>query len=476
MKKYFYLAAVSAMMLTACSNDEAISSSPEPVQGAPQAVAFDTYVPGTTRAGSITGVITTEKLKETDKGFGVFAYYHDNAKYAAGLTPNFMYNEHIHWSSSWTYSPLKYWPNETNKDGQDPAATSPAAVSPSTDNVDKLSFFAYAPYTALDIATTGVKITNGTSDVDAYQVATTGDIANETGIIKVSKESVTGDPLVEWKASSTLANNVDLLWGVAPAGMSYTAVNGNTCEATAGKPLLDMVKPDKDQKMKFLFQHALSRIGFSVVSSIDKISEGDDFGKYKSAETRVLIDNVKIYGNFGTQGVLNLNNGTANKANWIEASVNRTASTADSPLLTINKANGLLGKFVYENLNTVTGAGTATDATTNFNALNAGVQPSVESLTNDYLMVIPSPLTGTTTTTTVNVMITYHVVTLDTKLTGNVSDVTNTITKTTAIKLECGKSYNLKLILGLTSVKLEATVADWQLADDTDIWVPKNNE
>jgi len=474
MKKYFYLAAVSAIMLTACSNDEAISSSPEPVQGAPQTVAFDTYVPGTTRAGSITGVITTEKLKETDKGFGVFAYYHDNAKYADGLTPNFMYNEHIHWSSSWTYSPLKYWPNETNKDGQDPAATSPAAVSPSTDNVDKLSFFAYAPY--VNLTTAGKMIIDAAANISNPENGKQDAYVEETpssGILSFSKENYSGDPLVEWKASSTLANNVDLLWGVAPAGMSYTAVNGSTCEATAGKPLVNMVKPDKDQKMKFLFQHALSRIGFSVVSSIDKISEGDDFGKYKSTETRVLIDNVKIYGNFGTQGVLNLNNGTANKANWIEASVNRTESTAASPLLTIDKDNGLLDKFVYSGVDAVTGAANAGAATTAFGSLKAGVQPSVESLTNDYLMVIPSVASGTTT---VNVLITYHVVTLDTKLSGFVSDVTNAITKTTTIALENGKSYNLKLILGMTSVKLEATVADWQLVDDTNIWVPKNNE
>jgi hypothetical protein len=41
--------------------------------------------------------------------------------------------------------------------------------------------------------------------------------------------------------------------------------------------------------------------------------------------------------------------------------------------------------------------------------------------------------------------------------------------------LENGKSYNLKLILGLTSVKIDATVADWQLADDVEINLPKNN-
>ena len=90
-----------------------------------------------------------------------------------------------------------------------------------------------------------------------------------------------------------------------------------------------------------------------------------------------------------------------------------------------------------------------------------------------YFMVIPSDLTPTPTA--VNVKITYVVVTKDNQLVGNMSNIENAITKETSIQLENGKSYNLKLILGLTSVKLDATVADWQLADDVEINLPKNN-
>jgi hypothetical protein len=72
------------------------------------------------------------------------------------------------------------------------------------------------------------------------------------------------------------------------------------------------------------------------------------------------------------------------------------------------------------------------------------------------------------------VKITYHVVTKDPKLTDYISNVENIITKQTTLQLESGKSYNLKLILGMTSVKLDATVADWQVADDAEVWLPKN--
>ena len=90
-------------------------------------------------------------------------------------------------------------------------------------------------------------------------------------------------------------------------------------------------------------------------------------------------------------------------------------------------------------------------------------------------MVIPSQLSPETATN-IKVQISYRVITKDEKLDGNISNVSNVITKSTDIVLKNGKSYNLKLILGLTSVKLDATVADWQVADDTEIWLPKNNE
>ena len=85
-------------------------------------------------------------------------------------------------------------------------------------------------------------------------------------------------------------------------------------------------------------------------------------------------------------------------------------------------------------------------------------------------MVIP------TGDTPIKVKITYAVVTKDEKLTGNISNVENVITKESSLNLENGKSYNLKLILGLTSVKLDATVADWQVDGSNEVWLPKNNE
>ena len=75
-------------------------------------------------------------------GFGVFAYYTGNSAWAdagASTIPNFMYNQEVTYDTDhWTYSPVKYWPNNNN-----PADGSGATGSQSKSYI---SFFAYAPY------------------------------------------------------------------------------------------------------------------------------------------------------------------------------------------------------------------------------------------------------------------------------------------------------------------------------------------
>lgn len=597
MKKILFFAA-TAMLFAACANDD-LAVQDETLAAAPGAVSFDVYTSAATRAGDPVGVMTTDKLKTPTKGFGVFAMYQNGADYASATAPNFMFNEHVHWATSWTYSPLKYWPNETTKDSQDPNAT---AIQ-----CDKVSFFAYAPY--VDLTTPGTMTVNTTGPVTeaAYVEATPS-----TGILAITKENYSGDPLVEWKANTDdLDGQVDLLWGVAPNGMAYQSVNPDIyINKTFGLPLTDMVKPDKDQKIKFLFQHALSRIGLSVVSAIDQIAAGDDGNVYSNDQTRVLIKSVEIYGDFGKQGVLNLNNTSANTARWIGESVAKS-EVDGTKLFDITAANGNLNadlRYVDTQITAVNG-----DAA-EFANLNTGVLPSetplfaqgadpskvatdltysfgkalytlsgsdyvratttqgedVDAYTKAgnvytqaraagganlvmngtvqyYKLGLPTPITVTTGDeltastdyyveagsapnktytkmtangstdpagtyylasevtetalagadytgtcytglvpryfmviptgdTPVKVKITYAVVTKDEKLEGNISNVENEITKSTSLTLESGKSYNLKLILGLTSVKLDATVADWQVDGSSEVWLPRNNE
>ena len=133
MKKSMILAAVAALVLCACAKVETV----KPVVDEP--VSFGVYVPKTTKAGT-PGTITTNGAESTvslqTEGFGVFATYSDGGDYAATIGPNFMYNTKVS-TAAWTYSPVKYWPNETINDNN--GASGPA-------NADKLSFLAYAPW------------------------------------------------------------------------------------------------------------------------------------------------------------------------------------------------------------------------------------------------------------------------------------------------------------------------------------------
>jgi len=137
-----------------------------------------------------------------------------------------------------------------------------------------------------------------------------------------------------------------LLWGVAPAGgLSYTAVDGNTVTVPEGQPLIDMTKPDVNTTMKFLFQHALARIGVKAVLAVDQLGAG---GKL-DPNTKVTIKDITLTGMFGTTGKLNLDNPTANVANWVDVNgtaVSGNTAVASTTTLTLNVTNSTIAEHL----------------------------------------------------------------------------------------------------------------------------------
>lgn len=106
------------LLLAACSAEDGV---PGVAQAGDCPIGFSTTVEETvTRSNDL----NTANLLSV----GVFAYYTGGNNWTTSDLPNFMYNQPVTRTGStapWTYSPLKYWPNN------------PA---------DKLSFMAYAPY------------------------------------------------------------------------------------------------------------------------------------------------------------------------------------------------------------------------------------------------------------------------------------------------------------------------------------------
>lgn len=121
-QNYFMgLIACAALTMTSCSNDEI--NAPQQSQGN-NAIEFSTYL-GRNAQGSRGTETSTTSIQNS--GFGVLAYYTENANFSADTNkPNFMWNQKITYSNSaWSYTPVKYWPTKVG---------------------DKVSFFAYAPY------------------------------------------------------------------------------------------------------------------------------------------------------------------------------------------------------------------------------------------------------------------------------------------------------------------------------------------
>lgn len=423
------LAALALMASCSSSNDDLNGEATTP-QESNVPLTFSSYLgrTATTRAGA-TGVQTTSTL--ATNGFGLFAYYTDNSSYGTSSTPNFMYNTKVTGTptdapTSWTYSPLRYWPNETGTDGTNGATS---------EGVDHLTFFAYAPY------------------VEA--TATTGAVTDNTvGITALTSNTTAGDPKVSYTVAADPAKSVDLLWGVSNTA-TWDNVTGNALTLTEGLPYLNLIKPKTGQNVSFNFKHALSRLGLTVQGAFDQKAPG---GTLKDA--KITVASVTIEGKgFKKTAVLNLNNTTANEPLW------EAVDGADDITLTVSgdNLNSKIKDSGQDEAQTVDGVTETAQDLLNSDATSA----------QKAFMIIPS----TAADKSLKVTIDYYVNTTDASLSKGYSRVKNKITKTiTGFAPEAGKNYTLLLSLGMTSVKVSATVADWTDGSSTQVDLPINVE
>lgn len=411
------LAAAAALAFCACAKVETVKITPD------EAVSFGVYAgkAAVSKAVSATDyyAIDTDSLKASTFGFGVFGYYTDAADYASNIKANFMYNQQVTWASTkWTYSPVKYWPNEHG------------ASATSTDT-DKLTFLAYAPFVE-NLAING--------DSESTVKDESGAAATE-GIIAMTGNKQAEDAKLTFKVPASSKEQIDLLYGVMAA--KYADVEGDSIGVVGG-PLQNLTKQKTDGKVEILFKHALAKLAIDIKEVIDAEDPTTTVNP-SSDGTKVVVKSIKLVGTtIGTEGKLNLYTGL-----W-----NVTDSATEFTVAPLPAAISV-------------------DAAPTAYPGIAGVDEDGLDKTID-LMIIPSTSPATTIT---GVEIVYYVCTQDTNLDGGVSVVENKISRDfsgSALTIVKGKQYNLNILLGLTSIELDATVEAWTVDGTTDVDLPQN--
>ena len=453
MKTKYLILATAALALAACNKQEAPATAE---LSAPAAISFDGYLNRgvATRSGAA-GLMDATLLQA--QGFGVFGYYTDFNAYDDQATPNFMYNQKVTYAdgTGWSYTPVKYWPNEYGD----------KAIS---DDIDKVSFFAYAPF---------VDVTPSTGKVEDATFGITG----------MNRNSASGDPILKYIGSFDPEKSVDLCWGAAAQtdAEAWSIVQTGAVQApaiAAGKPWIDVQRPadpTANQKLKFTFEHALSQLNVQIDADVDVTDH---------ATTPDLADGTKIYvrsisfTGLAMKGALNLNNSIADKAEWLDYAGINDISAGEAFVLYDGRKDGREG---------VAGATASNEKSLGLNEViisddgntKAGVTATPVNLFQSTTLT--APIYVIPVDEEITVTIDYDVETVDNNLPNLLSDgvkygskINNKISKTvtfgTATKFENGKSYVIKLHLGMNSVKFDATVIGWVAADEGEAWLPSN--
>ena len=390
------------LLLWSCGAADSGVDTPE---GEAVPVRFSTYIAqsATTRAtgnAPLSNITDIASLRAA--GFGVFGYYNDNKTYDSSTdTPNFMYNQQVTWNNTaWTYSPLKYWPNEHGSDE-------------SEDRTDHLSFFAYAPYLSHDPR------------------------------LNFSANNAPGDPTVTYTTPNDLNQCLDVLY----------ATN------TDGKPLTDLTRQKVGDKVTFSFHHTMSRLNFNVRAAFDEITAGNNA---KADSTRITVERIILETDgsdgttdplFFTQGTLNLRTGS-----WT-GTANTNGSATGTPQITLSgdalnpDVRDQGDKHVYQMLSADGKTVISGVDNTWRNAGNGYItllpNPDLPTTTTPQLKVT---IVYYTTSDDARLV-----------LSGGRTRVKSTVSKTlSGFRFERGKAYVINMLIGMTSVKFTVQVQNWR--------------
>ena len=534
MKKIFFFAAAAAMM-AACSENDQLALNQQVQDQQDKGIQFGVYTNrAVTRAGQAES-LNTDALKNGD-GIGVFAYHTNNSKYDERTSlPNFMYNQNVKWDATigngvWTYAPVKYWPNEFGEN----------AVS---EDVDYVTFFAYAPYVSVN-PTTGIPEVDmkafdaekfaqylgyvATDDKTAvedfrtkegYKAKEEGETADDAvealkmlyikqqqgkNITSISRNADKGDPIVRYVVDTNPQTSVDLLWGVAAENNGFVGLADKAATISTDNCYLNLSKQiGTTDSIKWKFYHALAKLNVQIIAAADVVTEGVD--PYNpDADTKALQEATKIYlrsidfTGFATRGALNLHSEDAVpgyvKPNWMNYDgTDLTAGTVTfydglkdgkegytDNIATGEKPLGLNPELIEEPTTTTWAAKRQGIPTQKYANLFAGAIDDPATTDKDEaatasIFVIP-------TNERMAITVIYDIMTSDPLLSQNLSDgftkgsrVQNKISQTLeGLKLEAGKSYTIKLVVGIESVKVTVDVENFIETDAQKVDLPYN--
>ncbi|MFR9578888.1 MAG: fimbrillin family protein [Rikenellaceae bacterium] len=371
-----------------------------------QEVSFSTYT-GISTKGLVTdtdGTSTTTGIQTT--GIGVYGFFQDEESWSNtsyNFTPNFMYNQQVTYAASaWSYTPVKYWSNDT---------------------ADKYSFFAYAPYSGY----------------------------TDSGITTNSANTASGAPSIKYTINSDATKMVDFVAGqVVDIFRGGQTAQANVTTAT--------------NKVDFYLKHQLSRVKFTGKTNITTTDNATANtvvvvkNMYITGNTASAVSSSLTSSEFYTDAVYTFDDTTTTSTNTDHTQ----DGTWSSPTAATTDYNftGLVSSATAAEL-TINSIATSYNTTSTAVITNDATEDAIFT-DGQYLFLIPPTSTGLSGDDKMYIYITYDIVTADSELDGKYTVSSNAVTiALPSTTLHPGVAYNMILTFSLYEVTLSATVVDW---------------
>lgn len=276
-----------------------------------------------------------------------------------------------------------------------------------------------------------------------------------------------GDEIIFWAYAPWNTENTS----TSASAPSFKVADGTDYVAAEPVTKSKSTVNDVDDKVKFTFAHVMSKVGFKVEAIIDELEHGtpaqgqtttngtadestDATSNPITNKTTIVVTKVTLNGTLAQSGTMN----------WTNNAWTLTADQAKSVFHELTPDN-------FANKNTYTYKITQEQGQEK-KEYKLGQLATIEKAdlnnANSYLMLVPQNVG-------INIEVEYSVITQDANLATGFSCVDNKIKSSDFnFNFKGGEAYSFVLHLGLTSVKLEAEVSEWDNATDYVVNVPLN--